>query len=257
MHEDICPSLCKNYLKWKVLGRDEPGGETQVAVPGNALTFNGLFTVPEGVSISTCSALQVIAHHVVVSNVGAISFPKVIPYSPLKRALEKFATAWADWKMTSLPSIFDNTNLKKKEINVSRYAVSSARIKHIQNLWCIPDDVNRNFSDCLASQPAAVWEEFYTQVCQPSKGSIVLELYPDYYFDEPMASNERKPYYSDENLSGAVNAAKTIRLLGREEGQGPVSIMFAGMNDDTYKRMSEIMQRPHARPAAYKASINA
>ncbi|WP_194715891.1 hypothetical protein [Noviherbaspirillum soli] len=248
MHEDIKAGPCKDYLKWKVLGKDRPDTETQVAGPGNALTFNGLFTVPEGVSISTCSALQVIAHHVVVGSVGVMSFPKVNPYSPLERVLEAFATAWADWERTILPSSLDNANNKKKEINVVRYAVGSDKIKNIRNLWCIPDDVNRDFSDSLADQPAAFWQEFYMQACQSSKESIVLELYPDYYFSEPMWSNKRKPYYSDGNIFGAVNAANEIRSQGRVNGQRPASIMFAGMNHETYERMAEIMQPPPPRP---------
>ena len=237
-------NLCKDFLRWRVLGEDEPEVETQFAELGNVLTFNGLFTVPEGVSISTCPGLQVIAHRAVVRSIGAVSLPKVTPYSPLERASEAFANAWAAWKLTSLPCSSINPNNGKEEITVSAYHLESQRgLKHIQHLQCIPDNRNRSVDDCLANQPEAVWTEFYSQGCGPVEGSIVFELYPDYYIGK-IGGGEKLPFYSDENIQGAIAAANKIRSQVKQKGKGKASIMFAGMDNDTYTRMSKMMNPP-------------
>ena len=52
------------------------------------------------------------------------------------------------------------------------------------------------------------------------------------------------PFYSDENIQGAITAANKIRSQVKQKGKGKASIMFAGMDNDTYTRMSKMMNPP-------------
>lgn len=242
---DIRAKLCKDLLKWHVIGKDRCESKTRVSNPSNVATFNGLFNMPEGISISTCPALQVIAHHTIVGSVGAMSFPKVVPYSPLERASKAFAIAWAAWKLPTLPCNSAKPKSLKNEITVNVYNLESQQgLRHIQHLRCIPDNWNRNARNPLASQVKGFWENFYLDVCGSAKGKIVLGLYPDCYTGNSTAGGRKRPFYSDENIQGAIDAAEKIRSKATKGERGMPSIMFAGLDNETYERMTKIMNPP-------------
>jgi hypothetical protein len=229
MHE----SECKRLLRSRVLDKDTSGIEMEPTKPGHVRTFNGLLTVPKGISVSTCSALQVIAHNVVVGSVGAVSVRRVPPYSALKRALQAFKSAWGDLPVKTLP--------KRGEVGVFVYKenlVCKTGLRHIQKLTCIPDDRKRNNKDVLAGNEQSSWQSLYENCCSNAEGSVVLGLYPDYYEYDHKALGTRRPFYSEENIKGAIAAAVKVREEMRRDGKEPISIMFAGMDQATYMRIS-------------------
>lgn len=200
---------------------------------------NGLLTVHEGLSISTCPALQVVAHTVIVGSVGAVSAPNIKPYSALERAVEAFKTAWDRLELKTLPWVFP-----EEKPNVLRDNLQRQRgLRHIHNLICIADDEGRDDKQSFATQKMPFWKTFYLTGLDAAGGSVVRDLYPDYYIDDKNAPGGRKPVYSDHNIKGAIAAAIEVRRKMREEGKTPVSIMFAGMDQATYDRMSIELQK--------------
>lgn len=225
--DDMNTGLCKEYLKWRVLGKKEPESETQIAQPGNAMTFNGLFAVPEGVSVSTCPALQVIAHNVVVSSCNPERVRKVERFSPLERALEEFKVGWRALRRKS--SVSSGTCYKMP---------IAPGLRHIQNLFCLADDINRPERNVLANQNEEFWEKFYMSACQSLTGSIVMELYPDFYKSDER-SGAKVPHYSEMNIKGAVDAAFKLRLKKGSGGQKPISFMFAVADETVAKAIKK------------------
>lgn len=238
-------ALLKDELKSRVLERKVSYFETQAP---KLESINGLCTIPKGFSVSTCPALQIIAHNVVVGSVGAVSVT-VEPYTPLASAVEAFKDAWGGLKKKSIP-----LSPSKAEGNQTSNTIvhdvlpREIGLRHIQKLMCIADDRRRNETHPLAKKDQKFWKTFYRGRCESMEGSVVRELYPDYYIPDRNAPDGRKPFYSDENINGAIDAAAAIRAEMRQGGKEPLSIMFAGMDIVTYKRMcDELRRRPPLR----------
>ncbi|MFL6719181.1 MAG: hypothetical protein ACJ8G3_22785 [Burkholderiaceae bacterium] len=235
---DMHVGECKSRLRSRILDKDTSVIEIQSAKPDWVRTFNGLLTVPKGISVSTCPALQVIAHNVVVSSVGAVSVQKVPPYSALQRALQAFNVAWTDLPIKTLP--------KRGEVSVLVYKenlVCKAGLRHIQKLLCIPDDRKRDQKNVLAGNEQSCWESLYENCYSNAEGSIVLELYPDYYENDPQVLGGRRAFYSEANIKGAIAAAVNVREEMRRDEKEPLSIMFAGMDQGTYTRISDELKK--------------
>lgn len=238
MGYDINFSVCKDMLKCRVLDKDDSEIEMQPTKPGCIRTSNGLLTVPKGISVSTCPALQVIAHNAVVSSVGAVSVRRVQPYSVLQRAVEAFKSAWGDLPVKTLP--------KRGEGGIFIYKenlMSKAGLRHIQKVMCIPDDKKRDDKSALAGAGQRCWESLYENCCRNAEGSVVLELYPDYYENDQKALGGRRAFYSQANIKGAVDAAVKVRKEMRGNGKEPVSIIFAGMDQNTYTRICNELKK--------------
>jgi hypothetical protein len=253
---DMDLSICKESLRSKVLEKDESDIETQPTKLGHVRTFNGLLTVPKGISVSTCPALQVIAHNVIVGSVGAVSVREVSPYSALQKALQAFKSVWSELPLKGIPTYSGpNEHGKCKIFVYKENLVCKSGLRHIQKLICIPDNGNRanNNINPLAAQNQIFWESLYENLCCDKEGSIVVEIYPDYYKNDQQALGEKIPYYSEENIKGAVTAAIKVREKMRKDGKEPVSIMFAGMDQRTYTRISDELQNAHVERAKAKS----
>lgn len=241
----ISVDMCREWLRSRVLEEENshieiPRGGIQKSIKSS----NGLFTVPKGLSVSTCPALQVIAHNVITGSVGAVSVPEIQPYSPLDRAVKAFKTAWHGLKKKSIPLPPSKENPNQTNPVVVLDVLPRKRgMRHVQKLMCIADDRCRNDTHPLAGKEATFWKEFYANGCEPMEGSIVRELYPDYYKDDRNAPGGRKPVYSENNIKGAVAAAVAIRAKQFKNRKEPVSIMFAGMDQDTYDSMCAELER--------------
>jgi hypothetical protein len=240
--------MFKDELKLKVLEKPMRDDGTQyLDNETQKLTFksmNGLCAVPKGLSISTCPALQVVAHNTIVGSVGAVSVPGIQRYSPLERALNAFRTAWRGLETKSIPLSPATGRANQTSNAIVQDVLQRKRgLRHIQELRCIADDINRDEGHPLANQNQNFWEQFYLQGCETMEGSVVRELYPDYYVADRNAPNGRKPFYSENNIKGAIAAAAAIREEQRQGGKEPVSIMFAGMDMETYERMCQELQR--------------
>jgi hypothetical protein len=236
---------CRGSLRSRVLEEGDSHTNTPRPEIQNIIkASNGLVTVPKGLSVSTCPALQVIAHNVIVGSVGAVSVPKIQPYSPLGRAVEAFKTAWHGLEKKSIPLTpsMQNSNQINRVV-VRDVLPREGGLRHIQKLICIADDRRRDESPGLAKENQKFWKGFYRQGCETMEGSVVRELYPDYYVIDQNAPCGRKPFYSEANIKGAVAAAVEIRAVQLKSGKEPVSIMFAGMDSDTYKKMCDELNR--------------
>lgn len=228
----------KSSLRSRVLDKADSEDETESTRPDFIKTSNGLLTVPKGISVSTCPALQVISHNVVVSSVGAVSVGKVSPYSPLQRAVDAFKSVWSDSPIKTLPIC-----RKENILLIKENLMPKTGLRHIQKLVCIPDDRKRHDRSALAGKKKNVWETLYESLFSDAVGSVVLELYPDYYEDDKKALGKRKPFYSEENIRGAVDAAIKVRKEMRKNKKELVSIMFAGMEQDTFARVCNELKK--------------
>lgn len=226
---------CREWLKYRVLEDENLNIETPIRRSQTRLRLsNGLGTVPQGLSVTTCPALQVVAHKVIVGSVGAVSVLNLKPYSVLERAVEAFKSAWDGLELKTPPWVRPGG-----ELNVLLDVLQCKRgLRHIPNLMCIADDRSRDDKQDFANQSQKFWKTFYGSGLDTTEGSVVRDLYPDYYIDDLNALGGRKPFYSDNNLEGAVAAAIEVRQKMRAEGKRPVSIMFAGMDENTYRRIS-------------------
>jgi hypothetical protein len=123
-------------------------------------------------------------------------------------------------------------------------------LEHIEKLVCIPDDINRMGIGGFNDLERKKWKEFYMAGCKSMHGSIVRELYPNRYISDSKNKGAVVPRYSENNIAGAVDAAFELTNPGRQDGENPVSFMFAGLNEVAYKKIqNEIEKRPPARPA--------
>jgi hypothetical protein len=243
MSADENAGLWKARLRSRVFGKHKSEIEAEPEKPGHVRTFNGLLTVPKGISVSTCSALQVIAHHVIVGSVGAMSLPRVDPYSPLKRASEAFESAWAARKKTLNNGLAFETPIGPNSdyIFIRHTLDLKPGLKHIQDLQCIPDRAERDYrNDFFGNKDKDFWKKFYMQALKPLEGSIVCELYPDGYSELLNERGERTPFCSRPNLYGALNAARHIRKEKSANGQEPPSIMFICPEGD-WENMSKFL----------------
>lgn len=249
---DMHESQCKELLRSRILNRDTSDIDMESSKPCHGRTFNGLLTVPKGISVSTCPVLQVIAHNVVVNSVGASSVRNVRPYSALQRALQAFKSALDDLpKKTPPKREGDNVLVYKENLECK------AGLRHIQKLMCTLDDRNRHNQDFIALQRQDRWQSFYESCCN-AEGSVVLELYPDYYENDQNAPAKKRPFYSKKNIEAAVAAAVKVRENMRNNGKEPVSIMFAGMDQATYVRISNELNNvnPERKKESDKPTIN-
>lgn len=227
MHIDGCKGqLMARVLYDKALFIEEPVSGLQTSIRSS----NGLVVVPKGLSISTCPALQVVAHTVIVGSVGAVSAPNIKPYSAQERAVEAFKNARGRWGNGVTPPTI-------KQVTVHNLRREKP-LRHVQSLMFIPDDSSRDERHDLAKLNETFWKNFYKTKLNAAQVSVVRDLYPDYYIDDENVPGKRKPVYSDANIKGAIAAAIEVRREMREKGKAPVSIMFAGMDQDTYDRMS-------------------
>jgi hypothetical protein len=223
------------------------------------------FSASRNVSVDTqpfgftrLSALDFVANNVIVGSVNALMTGKNNPGSSpsLKRALSAFRKGWNDAKLKlSLPEesgkkIANSKNLPRVEMKFFMARLMSVNgLEHIENFYCIPDNVKRVHGSGFQGWGASEWKNFYLTGCREMKGSIVRELYPNYYTKDAANGGKIIPYYSDANVEGAVEAALELSSLSRKDGRNPVAFMFAGLNGSAYEKIKEIMEKLQADPA--------
>lgn len=191
----------------------------------------GLFQVPEGLNVSLCPPLQFVSNNVIVSSVGAQAKNFVSGHSPLKRALKAFVKTWKDFiRNEKFPS------------QIYGELPSSSGLRHIEHLWCLGDNSertrNRNHQE-FNDQSLENWKNFYLELLAPMRGTVVLQLYPDFYHSDLSTVSAMTPYFSENNIAGAVNAAILMNSKSRKDAMPPVSIMFAGVNATVANAIAE------------------
>lgn len=211
-------STAKDQLIFRVLHKKKSTFEFKAAANGRIRSLNGLVAVPKGISVSTCPALQVIAHNVVANNINAERISKVERFSPLERALEAFQ---AGWRALGSRSPVATGSYCKMPLDRG--------LRHIQNLYCLADEVGRDDKSVFENQDEKFWKDFYLKVCGSLNGSIVMELYPDFY-EKDKKTGDSLPRYSEENIKGAVAAAFKLGENDRGGKREAFSFMFAGMS---------------------------
>ena len=210
----------------------------------------GLFTAPEGFSISCCPALQVAAHKVIVGSVGAYPKTEAELDSPFERAVQAFDKAWKKLEKKTLPRICKLAGEKRSSIVVIQEKLHrGVGLRHIRDLNCIADDRSRTIKNALAKLSVDQWKRFYLEGSGLEGESVVRELYPDYYVCDETAPDGRKPFYSDENLKGAVEAGNEIILACGRAKKPRQSFMLAGMDQSTFDRLSRHMKSFEAKRA--------
>jgi hypothetical protein len=65
----------------------------------------------------------------------------------------------------------------------------------------------------------------------PAEGSLVQELYPDRWEDNPGGTGKKRPFYSNANIQGAAQAGLEISKRIRPDAKPPISVMFTVAND--------------------------
>lgn len=205
----------------------------------------GLFQVPEGLSVSICPVLQCIANNAIVSSVGAQSLSCVRTGTPLGRALKDFAKAW---------KVF--TKDQKSQSESYGELPFTAGLQHIQHLLCLGDSTERGRSGQFFDQSQWKWEAFYLELLTPMQGTVVLQLYPDFYEDDLSVASGKVPYFSENNIAGAVKAAIKMNSKYRKDGRPPISIMFAGVNGIVANAIAKNIEEQRSLEV-YRARISA
>jgi hypothetical protein len=195
-------------------------------------SVNGLFQVPPGVSVCAASPLQFIANVVIVSSATDKSTATVKENATLEQALRKFGKAWTELKNQEHPGLPYRLEDGKPEPDITIVMDNLAPrngLHHVQHLWCIADDEkSRGKGNLLDNEKLSrsQWKETYLTLWRlaGAKGSVVQELYPNRWDDNPAVSG-RRPAYRDENIWGAAEAGLEISSR-TPKGSQPVSIMF-------------------------------
>lgn len=217
--------------------------------------------------ITRRSALEFTANNVIVGSVNALAVGKANADASLKRAFSAFKEGWNSAKLRcELPKfvkkdnenqlVQDDEDQLEKSHESTNLSICHATLmpvnglEHIEKLVCIPDDINRMGIGGFKDLERKKWKEFYMAGCKSMHGSIVRELYPNRYISDSKNKGAVVPRYSENNIAGAVDAAFELTNPGRQDGENPVSFMFAGLNEVAYKKIqNEIEKRPPARPA--------
>lgn len=192
-------------------------------------------------------ALEFYANNVIVGSVTALAVKKAEASATLRRALSAFKEVWRDAKSSCLlpgpdpeKHVLNGRGLKRVSILVPHAIFPVVNgLEHIENLVCIKDDVGRDYACRFKDFGKEDWKKFYLEGCGKMRGSVVRELYPSYYVTDEENGKKITPYYSDANVQGAIEAAFELSSLSREDGEDPVSFMFAGLNEDAYGRILE------------------
>lgn len=212
-------------------------------------------------------ALEFTANNVIVGSVNALSVGKASASRSLKRAFSAFKERWNGAKLEcELPKFgkisndnqlgqIDDDQIKNNDeslkLLISHAALMSVNgLEHIERLVCIADDINRIGIDGFLDITREQSKNFYMAGCESMRGSIVRELYPNRYISDPKNKGALVPFYSDDNIAGAIDAALELTNPDQKSGKMPVSFMFAGLDDITYEEIKkQIQDRPPARPA--------
>lgn len=237
--EDLLGLYCN-----KVLGLVKPVGE--VVCEFRPFQFPAATGSSDGVPhfhITKRPALEFAANNVIVGSVNALAVKKAEASATLKQALSAFKEAWHGAESRCpLPGpaqgSHDGNGLERAKILFPHATLMVANgLEHIENLVCIPDDVGRKHAFRFKDFGKNEWKKFYLEECRKMRGSVVRELYPNYYAPDPKNGGKMVPFYSNDNVDGAIEAAFELSSLSREDGRDPVSFMFAGLNEDAYGRI--------------------
>ena len=225
--------------------------------------------IPAGIPhfyITKRPALEFAANNVIVGSVNALSVGKASASRSLKRAFSAFKEGWSGAKLEcELPKFVRKSNENQTEKNdddqiknndtsleleiIHAPLMSVNGLEHIERLVCIADDINRTGIGGFQNLAREKWKNFYMAGCGFMRGSIVRELYPNRYISDPQDKGAPVPFYSDDNIAGAVDAALELTNPSKKNGKNPVSFMFAGLDDMAYEKIkNEIEGRPPARP---------
>lgn len=233
-------------LRRKALGMKSAGENIALQVnPFADPARNNLSDIKRHFYITKRSALEFTANNVIVGSVNALTAGKAKASSSLRRAFSSFREGWSSARHScSTPySDFATPNEPQLKTKVPHATLMSVNgLEHIENLVCVADDVKRNGIAGFMDLEREKWKEFYIAACRSMRGSIVRELYPNYYAPDPKNNMLLIPCYSEANIAGAVDAALELTDPGRQDGKDPVLFMFAGLNKDSYQRIENEMK---------------